>query len=400
MLLKALFLFSLLAIAHGCCKKRCKSDSLENPFNGKCYQIPPEPERPAVWLDDCDRVPSDCDNYGLIYDLQHPKGDGPWCSSGQKIRCLLPEKPKLTVTGAKEFKIISINVMERNYYMTLDGQNERTCRIVPWLLSNFPNLDAIAFQETFMGGCFSNKLNLRDILTYYGFKYQTETIYSTLKILNGGTFIASKWPIVDEYGKIFTTANPWTFEYFVAKGVSYGKIVKTVESEQMTYNVMTTHMQSSGSNYYREAQCREWADFSKSLDIPSNEALIFSGDLNMDVTDPSLKSCIDLLNGTLPEISGFQKASYDPNSNDILQIEDMYKQTMLIDFVFPSKMHRQPEKASQEIIQMKSNDYFKICYCSICVSRTRHVFPDDDCERVAWIQQLSDHYAVLGHFKF
>lgn len=400
MLLKVLVLFSLLALSNACCKKRCKSDSLENPFDGKCYTSPPEPIRPAVWLDDCDRVPEDCANYGLIFDLQHPKGDGPWCSNGHKVRCLLPEKPKLEQTDPDEFKVISINVMERNYYMTLDGQNERTCRIVPWLLNNYPDIDAIAFQETFMGGCFHNKLNLKDILNYYGFKYQTETIYSSLKILNGGTFIASKWPIVDEASRVFSSANPWTFEYFIAKGVSYGKILKSNKNKQNYYNVMTTHMQSSGPNVYREEQCKEWTKFLDHLNIPKSESVIFSGDLNMDIEDKSLQQCVNLLNGTLPKILSRQKTSYDPDSNDILRIEDKYKQKMLIDFVFPSKVHKLPKKASQEIIQAKSDDYFKICYCSICVSRTTHVFPDDDCERVAWIQQLSDHYAVLGHFKF
>jgi len=163
---------------------------------------------------------------------------------------------------------------------------------------------------------------------------------------------------------------------------------------------MTTHMQSTGPNYYREYQCKEWSEFLDSLNIPKSESVILSGDLNMDITDNSLQKCVNLLNGSLPNIISEQKSSYDPDSNDILRIEDKYKQKMLIDFVFSSKAHKKPKKASQEIIRMKSDDYFKICFCSICVSRTRHVFPDDDCESVVWIKQLSDHYAVLGHFKF
>ncbi|CAD5126610.1 DgyrCDS14697 [Dimorphilus gyrociliatus] len=229
--------------------------------------------------------------------LGHLLEDFDCFNGGRAIRCVVKPKPKLSTTPANEFKFLMYNIFERFYFVSVDGQRERTCRIPSWILETIPDVDAIAFQEVFLGGCDENNLSLKKVLSYYGFKYAKSIVDSILAI-NGGIFITSKWPIVREESYIFKAVIFFTAEIFVAKGVSYARIEKTVNGVTMLYNLMSTHLQSGGGddNTIREAQCQEMASFTQTLNIPANESVLYAGDLNYRLDELSLQTCVNLLN--------------------------------------------------------------------------------------------------------
>ena len=91
----------------------------------------------------------------MEYDVSHIHGNGDWCDSGLKVRCVSPEAPPLNPpTAANELMVATYNVYERAWFISLDGQRERTCRIPHVIARDYPHIEVITVQEMFMDGCF------------------------------------------------------------------------------------------------------------------------------------------------------------------------------------------------------------------------------------------------------
>ena len=71
-----------------------------------------------------------------------------------QVRCVSPEPPPLDHHFPSNTLVaITYNIWERDFYISNDGQRERTCRIPRWLALEHPDVDVIGFEEAFMGGC-------------------------------------------------------------------------------------------------------------------------------------------------------------------------------------------------------------------------------------------------------
>lgn len=292
------------------------------------------------------------------------------------MRCLVPGRVELETTPANEFRYVTYNIFERDFAITYDGQRERSCRIIPWMLYNHPDIDAFSFQEVFMGGCLSeNNLSLRNFLTYFGFDYYTSTIASDSQPSNGGIFIASRWPIILDSSHVYANFNAESWDAFAAKGVVYARVNKTVNNQQEIYHLAGTHLNAGRPKTYQALQCQEMADFIGNMTIPGTEAVLFGGDFNLNQLRPddpieaeSLQKCINSLNTFTPVNTGPLNATSDPTTNDLLQILKPNKtKKNWIDYVLPSLNYRQPIESSQTVLQPRANEKFPICLCERCI---------------------------------
>lgn len=402
--MNSLQIFCLFTVVLGinCCGQHteCNDNQKLNPLTDRCVDAAPPSSRPSVWLESCDALPSDCLNYGLDYDLSNLWGGNLECfNGGSAVRCMVKEKPPTTSTPLNKFKYLAYNIFERFYFITVDGQRERTCRIPYWILENIPDVDAIGIQEMFIGGCFENDLSLIDIFNYYGFSYSTAVVDSIF--LNGGILIVSKHPIVKKDMHVYQ--NTYGVDSFVAKGVSYAKVEKSAGGQKKNYHLFSSHLQSGGGNdnSVRNKQCREWGIFTSSLNIPSHEPIIYGGDLNLRSDEYQL--CLNLMSASMPGYSpnSIQTSTWDPKTNTILKINNSGRNVNLIDYVFYNKHHQLPVSAFQLILNAKT-DEFSVSYAEEIYSIFRHSHqPIFDCKyKIERIKDISDHYPVLGDFTF
>lgn len=250
-----------------------------------------------------------------------------------------------------------------------------------------------------MGGCFAESLDMRKMLTYYGFPHFTELLDSEETASNGGIFIASKWPIVEQDMLIYNASDPNTWDYFAAKGVSYAKVQK----RNTFYHVTGTHMQAGGSSEIKPKQCEEAAEFLKSKSIPLSEAIIYSGDFNLNQWGNMqyMRMCLNSLDAVIPPNNGPLNATSDPNTNDVLNLTTSNPRAgSWLDYVLPNVVHRKPLSALQTVLKPMGTPAFPICWCEQCIPLDPdYIYPDDeDCDRVERVRDLSDHYPVLGTF--
>ncbi|KAJ8044999.1 hypothetical protein HOLleu_07914 [Holothuria leucospilota] len=270
-----------------------------------------------------------------------------------------------------------------------------------------PDLDVIVFQEVFMGGCFApllsmNRLTIREILTEYGFVHFTGTVgiprSNPVKLENGGTFIASKWPILEESQIVYRDGDRLSFDNFMAKGVMYAKIEKTVDDVSKLYHVFGTHLQSG--NYHiqdtiRMMQAVEMYEFKQTFNIPHDEAVIYAGDLNADrAGDPEhAAEVIGALRATTPTIIGDMEYTFDAETNDVYW--DIIDVRFWLDYVLYSNEHEQPALSTLEVVTPRTEAPIEVC---LIAPRARGpVYADSPtCSRSRVITNLADHYAVLG----
>ncbi len=141
----------------------------------------------------------------------------------------------------------------------------------------------------------------------------------TYRPLSSGVVIYSRWPIVDSDTKVFNHCKG--IDCGAAKGITYAKIDKY----GMRYNIFSTHFQSGSDPSdeedtdgntdgsvngkarlshtdveIRRSQIEDLRDFIAEKDIPADEPIIFTGDLNIDAAlcynDNKCEELNDLLN--------------------------------------------------------------------------------------------------------
>ena len=240
-----------------------------------------------------------------------------------------------------------------------------------------------------MGGCWPKQASLRDLLTQHGFPYHTKTVYDgkDIHVLNGGIFVASRWPIIEEDQFSFHDVDLLSWDYFSSKGVSYAKINKTTNSESRIYHVMGTHFQAGGAprhSNFRVNESREWGEFIRAKNIPRNEAVIFLGDFNVhyEREQDALKMVMDNLGAALPI-----RTDPDPSGT-------------WIDYVMYSTNHKIPVRSRQFFLKPVDGP-FPICWCSICPWLRGYVYPEPPkCKKIVYREHLSDHKPIYGELVF
>jgi endonuclease/exonuclease/phosphatase (EEP) superfamily protein YafD len=233
------------------------------------------------------------------------------------------------------------------------------------LIATHPDLkghDAIVFVEAIDDNRWVLINRLRQ-----DYPYVTPVITSAAHPDNGGVFIMSKWPIDAQWQHVFEhchgdlPTNPPDCR--AAKGVNYARINKAGQP----YHLLGTHFDAgfeSGDYFARQLQTDEMAALY--FGAQAEQPVIMAGDFNIDKVsrDPARQVEYAYLLDTL-RVTAPSDPPYPPNQGTNPKGE-------WIDFVFYSNAHLVPRESFNYVVK----------------------------PRDAGGGDLSDHYAVLGRFRF
>lgn len=315
-----------------------------------------------------------------------------------------------------------INVCTYNVMLTVpkplrfNGQNKRAKRIPAALarLDKQHELDVIVFVELIEP---KTRKKVLDKMADLGWKYVSKPLtanafFSSLKVVTGGVVVVSKHPILVQKNYIFDDVCEG-FDCAACKG---GVFVRIQKGDNIV-NVVGTHFQAWDTPTARKIRLSQAADCKKLIDsmqIPPDEPVILAGDLNIDLYTRQLeiqRLCSTMNISVCERQAGSYKFTSDPSTNKLMGNDEdsmyathkkvfnkgcysEYLQTLScpccpqewLDYVAYSTDHLRPAESHMFVIDnMKSDEPFKM---HVNISTTRMV---DD---------LSDHYPVVGHFVF
>ncbi|GAA3924773.1 sphingomyelin phosphodiesterase [Litoribacillus peritrichatus] len=228
--------------------------------------------------------------------------------------------------------------------------------------------DVVVFEEVFDPVLTAKfRSALRD-----EYPFQTDIPWKFGKILNGGSFIASRWPIVEQDSQVYDACRK--DGCLAAKGINYAKIMKGSNA----FHIFGTHTHAYTSEADIAVRFQHLAQFKAMVDskqIPEIEPVIMAGDFNVDkVNYPAEhQEFLTLLNGTEPEAIGEYEFSYAGPVN--VYADDEYNE--YLDYVLYSNEHMAPFYSTNKLLVPRSIS-------------SEHWGSWD----------LSDHYPVVGEFEF
>lgn len=354
---------------------------------------------PIKWIGTapvCKGRRSDCESRDMDYVRKSRTGNGKRCIKGFKVMCRGRRIRQYNRNGINTnlLYVLSANIYSRPFIISHDGQTERLAHI-PRRFAALANakIDVIVFQETFI----TNKRFLLE-LKQAGF-FLSKRLNPGLnkkRISNGGVLIASRWPIVDQGRHVYNSCTSLTSDCLAAKGVIYVKILKSAGGKSRYYHVFGTHMQASGGNKNkstRHKQAVELVRFMNRMRIPRNQPVIIAGDLNEGLS--SNRKLLNILNANLPRFTDRNRASSNPRTNQLAGSG----RPEFLDYVLIAKRYLKPVSSSIKILPLKANRQFAACLSA--PAQPHHVEPFSPfCKRTKFIRDYSDHYPVMGVFRY
>lgn len=262
----------------------------------------------------------------------------------------------------------TIDLLAYNVYMltppiAYTDQEERAA-ILP---AHIDDYDALILSEVFYN-------DARDSILLPGlqatYPYRTAVVDDPQAPEDGGVMIVSRWPIVATTSIVYDSCDG--DDCLAAKGAMYARIDKN----GVPYHIVGTHTQAWQTGIlYRQAQLRQLRGFLDALNIPANEAVLVGGDLNVDMilnNQNEYDDMFQILRAEEPRYQG-NAYTYDPGLNLYASGTD-YE---YLDYIL---------RLSDNLAPIDSLNEVRI-YRSI-----------DDA---VWGEfDLSDHFAVWGHFVF
>lgn len=177
---------------------------------------------------------------------------------------------------------------------------------------------------------------------------------------DGGVVILSRWPIARSASFTFGAVCSGS-DCLADKGVAYAAVVKG----DRTYHVFGTHAQSVYGFSVAGVRARQfalWRSFVDGRAIPSDEPVLFTGDLNVDAYTPELTAMLAVLNAVRPPTVGPLGYTWDPALNALAGGGAEW-----LDYVLYAADHAVPEAAWNKVVALREGD-----------------------------RDLSDHFAVWG----
>jgi endonuclease/exonuclease/phosphatase family metal-dependent hydrolase len=226
-----------------------------------------------------------------------PLGGFPFCQGGdERVEYLvesLDDLPPAPVPSPDGLNVMTYNIW---YLVGKPRQSERWMGIPAVVSGN----DVVVFTEAFKGkyrGLIADKIRKE-------YPYMTTVIDGGGSWINGGVFVASKWPFegLERTASGLYQADQYIFEgsecsgedCFAAKGVQHVPIRKNGR----TFHIFATHLQStdpllrsasraSNRMILQTARVGAWI---KSKQISADEAVLIAGDLNFNANLPAIRS--------------------------------------------------------------------------------------------------------------
>ncbi|UNE66329.1 sphingomyelin phosphodiesterase [Leptospira interrogans] len=229
------------------------------------------------------------------------------------------------------------------------GQEERAQRIAS--SSYIKNQDIIVFEGLSHNN--AEKILLEKIRSEY--PYQTNVVgrtkkgwnatlgaYTTSPMANGGVIIVSKWPIEEKVQYIFNNSNCGQDQYY-NKGFAYVKINK----DGKKFHVIGTQLQAREPDCFnsgetiRKLQLNDIKSFIDSKDIPKDETVLITGDLNIIKGSNEYFDMISKLNVNEPRYVGVP-FTLDTKTNALAAYYYEKEKPIYLDYILVSKLHAQP----------------------------------------------------------
>ncbi len=195
-------------------------------------------------------------------------------------------------------------------------------------------------------------------------------------LYNGGVLILSRHPIVAETQYIYPDCSG--SDCFADKGVLYTEVVKGGNS----YHLLATHtasFNSASDRANRRLQFQQMRQLVIDQNVPSDEVVIYGGDLNVDKsTFPGdYADMLNYLQVYEPNYSGYTKSTFDPDINvharDLASGSDYPE---YLDYI------------------LQSHEY------GVQLDNTNDVFIPRNSHEDLWQKwDLSDHFPVRSHLK-
>ena len=262
-----------------------------------------------------------------------------------------------------------LNVLTYNTWALLPGiEAKNTGNRLDTIASYMKNYDVIVFQEVFdpiLTARFRKNIA-------HEYPYLTEIPWKLGKILTGGSFIASRWPIEAQDAVVYDACR--ADGCLAGKGINYAKIRKGSHA----YHVFGTHTHAyTGADdiAVRFAQLAQFKALIDSKNIPYEEPVILGGDFNVDKLHFPQEHLdfLALFDATEPEAAGQYPHSYAGPVN--VYAEDEY--TEYLDYILYSNQHLAPYDSNNVLLTPRS-------------IASEHWGSWD----------LSDHYPVKAEFSF
>lgn len=262
-----------------------------------------------------------------------------------------------------------LNVLTYNTWALLPPiESKNTGNRLDTIIDYMDTYDVVVFQEVFdpiLTAKFRKKVS-------EVYPYMTEIPWKVGKILTGGSFIASRWPIEAQEAIVYDACR--ADGCLAGKGINYAKVRKGSNS----YHVFGTHTHAyTGAEDIatRFAQLAQLKALIDSKQIPYEEPVIMAGDFNVDKLNFPQEHVefLELMNATEPEAVGEYPYSYAGPVN--IYADDQYNE--YLDYVLYSNDHLAPYIAENGLMTPRS-------------TASGHWNSWD----------LSDHYPVEGKFEF
>lgn len=272
--------------------------------------------------------------------------------------------------NGSDLTLVSYNVQLWPFYGKTGGliMNKPEQRAIN-ISKKLSSYDVVTVQEAFSSGYQATLIGAMN----NNYPYVVKPMVNQ-KPFNSGVVIFSRWPIVEE--------DKWEFSRCVgidcaaAKGVLYAKINK----QGHFYHIFSTHIQAEGdahANYSNEAsfedeqdviaarleQFYELRQFIASKQIPQEEAVIVTGDLNInsmacqDINDSAcdeFKRAINLLEANYQFHDNWQLLPFSVDGR-LNWMKPTFSLKML-DYILPIKPFKQPLTYHSRMLVLRGED--------------------------------------------
>lgn len=308
-----------------------------------------------------------------------------------------------------QFQVLSYNIYQNvDKPVRFTGQSERLARLKPILhnLIHTHALDAVVLIEVLN---LVSRNGVAKMMRELGFPYFSRKIQGHVTI-SGGVFVFSKWPIAKSTYKTFGDVCKGV-DCLASKGITYACVNK--HSKHLVH-IFATHLQAGieeSHHNVRQQQALEIQKFLEQREIPSTEPVILAGDLNIDMYTHRqfLNRFMTSVGLEVPPLAEDSiQFTLDPDNNKLVGSDtpDEYYSVdypdgcvseyyntwtcvcctpMMVDYVTYSYKHLIPTESNLTIIRAQTPEEFEI---SLTMNKKVH------------IQDVSDHYPVVGHFRF
>lgn len=272
-----------------------------------------------------------------------------------------------------------INAVSYNIYGLFAGS---ICDRHSHVAKKMKPFEVVGFQEAFDNECRGELQN----------KLKAEG-WSSTKVTNasgfpqdGGSFIASRYPILEEDQIIFSSNNACNFtqaNLFAAKGVNYAKVDKL----GVIYHVFNTHLYAGGTNtctQVRNDQLKLMYDFIQRKTGGSGRVIML-GDFNIEEGNEHMLN--SSLHAGIPERVGPMLYTYG-KENVYGGSGSKYDFALFLDY-----------SDAQATNLYEPVSYFQQTFCP----RVSMVNNSNESENKEWADvfaDLSDHYPVYARFAY